>query len=272
MVLSRLVSSRSLASAILAIYVICFFIFMLAPILIVATASFSDTNFVTFPISGFTFRWFWRVWEYEPFRNSFILSLEVAVSSAICATIVGVPAALVLVRSRNRFAQSLMGFLLSPLSMPSIVIGFSLMFYLAAIGIKLSFFSLLIAHSVVSIPYIVRTVGGIYRSISPNYEDAARILGANGPRAFFYITLPMIRPAIFAGCMFSVLISIDNLPLSFFFSSNETNLLPVVVLSYTEFQFDPSVAAVCTLQLLIAMIFLGSLEWIYGLKRMATSI
>ena len=156
--------------------------------------------------------------------------------------------------------------------MPAIVVGFSLLFFFAAIGLRLSFWSLLIAHTVVSIPYIVRTVGGLYRGISPNYEEAAMILGASRWNVFLHVTLPMIRPAIFAGCMFSILISIDNLPISFFFSSNDTNLLPVVILSYTEYQFDPSVAAACSLQMLIAIVLLGILDRTYGLKRMATTM
>lgn len=264
--------SLSPLNMLLGLYVILFFVFMLTPILIVTMASFSDTNFVTFPIKGFTLRWFQRVWDYEPFRNSFILSIEVALASAVVAIVLGVPAALYLVRSRNRSAQWLMGFLLSPLSMPAIVIGFSLLFFLSAIGLPMSFASLLIAHSVVSIPYIVRTVGGIYRGTSTSYEEAATILGAGRWQTFRFVTLPMIRPAIFAGCLFSILISIDNLPISFFFSSTDTNLLPVVILSYTEYQFDPSVAAACTVQLVFAIILMFIVDRLYGLRRMVTAL
>jgi putative spermidine/putrescine transport system permease protein len=154
--------------------------------------------------------------------------------------------------------------------MPLIVLGFALLFYLSRLGFGVSFVSLLIAHTVVSLPYIVRTVAGVYRGISPEFEESAAILGANRWQVFRHVTLPMIKPGIFAGALFAMLISVDNLPISYFFGSADTNTLPVVMLSYLEHQFDPSVAAASTVQLVIAMIGLVLLERTYGLQRIGT--
>ena len=134
-------------------------------------------------------------------------------------------------------------FLLAPLSMPMIVLGLALLYYLSALGFGISFASLLIAHTVISIPYIVRTVVGVYRGLGPDYEEAAAILGADRWNILRHVTLPLIRPGIFAGSLFAFLISFDNLPISYFFGSATTNTLPVVMLSYLESQFDPSIAA-----------------------------
>ena len=113
-----------------------------------------------------------------------------------------------------------------------------------------------------------RTVLAGYRSVGPIHEEAARVLGANPWRCFYYVTLPLIRPSIFAGMMFAILISFDNLPLSFFFGSAATNTLPVVMLSYLQNQFDPAIAAVGTIQMGMALVLLGILEWAYGLKAL----
>ena len=153
--------------------------------------------------------------------------------------------------------------------MPLIVVGFALMFYLSALGLGVSFMSLLIAHTVISVPYIIRTVAGVYRGIPPDFEETAAVLGANRMQIFWYVTLPMIKPGIFAGMLFAILISIDNLPISFFFGSVDTNTLPVVMLSYLEHQFDPAVAAASTIQLIVAVIGLIIVERVYGLDAMA---
>jgi putative spermidine/putrescine transport system permease protein len=118
----------------------------------------------------------------------------------------------------------------------------------------------------VSIPYIVRTVAAVYRGMPPSLEETALALGASRWQTFRYVTFPIIRPGIFAGCLFAVLLSVDNLPLSYFFGSPTTSTLPVVMLSYLENQFDPSIAAVSTLQLAFALIVLLAIERLYGLR------
>jgi putative spermidine/putrescine transport system permease protein len=250
------------------LYVVLFFIFLLGPILIVVAISFTETEYVAFPPKGFSLRWYERFFEYDAFVDSFIVSVELAFATAILGVGLGVPAALAVTRGNVPFANSIMTFLLSPLSMPLIVMGFALLFYLSALGLGVSFLSLLIAHTVISLPYVVRTVAGVYRGISPDFEESAAVLGANRFQIFWKVTLPMIKPGIFAGMLFAMLISIDNLPISFFFGSADTNTLPVVMLSYLEHQFDPSIAAASCIQLIVAVIGLFIVERIYGLDAM----
>ncbi|MFI4986826.1 MAG: ABC transporter permease [Alphaproteobacteria bacterium] len=252
-------------------YLVVFFTFMLAPIVIVVVVSFSDASFVAFPIEALSLRWYYRIWEYRPFMDSLIVSLELAALSALLASGLGVPAALALVRSRSTYADLAATFLLAPLSMPMIVLGFSLLYYLSWLGLGVSFLSLLLAHTVISIPYVFRTVAGVYRGMGPDYEEAASILGAGRPQIFWHVTLPLIRPGIFAGALFAVLISLDNLPISFFFGSATSNTLPVVMLSYLQNQFDPSIAAISTVQMLLAVAALLVVERVYGLKHMSVA-
>ena len=85
------------------------------------------------------------------------------------------------------------------------------------------------------------------------------------------MTLPLIRPGIAAGCLFSFLTSFDNLPVSYFFGSAQTNTLPVVMLAYMEHQFDPSIAALSTLQLGMAVIALLVADRLYGIEKMTVA-
>jgi putative spermidine/putrescine transport system permease protein len=148
------------------------------------------------------------------------------------------------------------------------VLGFALLYYLAALSFGLSFLSLLVAHTVAGIPYIVRTVLATYRGIPAELEECASMLGAGRWQIIWYLTLPLVRPGIFAGGMFAILTSMDNLPLSFFFGSASVNTLPVVMLSYMENQFDPSIAAISTVQMVIAVAALLLLDRVYGIERL----
>jgi putative spermidine/putrescine transport system permease protein len=161
-----------------------------------------------------------------------------------------------------------MTYLLSPLSMPMIVIGFAALFFLSRVGIGVSFTALLIAHTTVCLPYVVRTVAATYRGTDRGLEEAAALLGANPLQVFWHVILPLIRPGIVAGSLFSFLVSFDNLPISYFFGSPDTLTLPVVMLSYMEHQFDPSIAALSTLQLLFAVICLVVVDRLYGIENM----
>ena len=255
----------------LGLYMALFVAFILAPIVAVVAMSFSTASFIVFPIPGFGLRWYARIWEYRPFVDSMIVSAELAVSSAALASLLAVPAALALARSRTTIAAILSNLLLAPLSVPAIVLGFALLYYLSALTLGISFASLLIAHTVAAIPFIVRTVLATYRAVPAQLEEAASILGASRLQVLWFATLPLVRPGIFAGAMFAVLTSLDNLPLSFFFGSAGTNTLPVVMLSYMENQFDPSIAAVSTVQMLVAIAALLALDRVYGIERLTVA-
>jgi putative spermidine/putrescine transport system permease protein len=260
-----------MAGLLLFLFVVAFFIFMLGPILVVVVISFTSAGYAAFPIPGWSLRWFYRIWEYQPFIDAMITSALVAIVATVLSCLLAVPAALYLTRSRARWADTMATFLLSPLSMPMIVIGFSSLFFLTRLGIGISFTALAITHTVVCLPYVLRTVTAVYRGVPPSYEEAAAILGAGRYRTFLEVTLPLIRPGIVAGSLFSFLTSFDNLPVSFFFGSAQTNTLPVVMLSYIENQFDPSIAALSTLQLLLAVICLIAADRIYGIEKMTVA-
>jgi putative spermidine/putrescine transport system permease protein len=172
----------------------------------------------------------------------------------------------VLVRSRAPWTEAFMTFLLSPLSMPMIVLGLALLFYLSALGLGISLLSLVIAHTIVGLPYVVRTVASVYRAVPPDLEESAAILGATRWQVFRHVTFWQIKPGIVAGAMFSILVSVDNLPISFFFGGPQTSTLPVVMLSYLEHQFDPSIAALSTVQLVIAVAGLLVINKFYRIR------
>ncbi|MCA0997296.1 ABC transporter permease [Alloyangia pacifica] len=252
-------------------FTIAFFVFMILPIAVVVVISFTSAGYAAFPIPGWSLKWFARIFEYRPFIDSLWVSLQLGVVATVASCVLGVPAALYLSRARSGWATAITTFLLSPLSMPMIVIGFASLFFLSALGFGVSFLSLAIVHTVICLPYVIRTVTAVYRAVPPAYEEAAQILGASRLTTFREVTLPLIRPGIAAGSLFSFLTSFDNLPVSYFFGSAQTNTLPVVMLAYMEHQFDPSIAALSTLQLLLAIVALVVADRLYGIEKMTVA-
>lgn len=255
----------------LAAYVLLFLLFLLAPIAIVVIVSFSSASFIAFPMPGLSLEWYLRVAEYKPFVQSLRVSLEVAAVSALGGITLGVPAAIWAGRDDGILARTFTGLMLAPISVPAILLGFSLLYLLSAMMIGISFLSLCITHTVIAIPYLSRTVLAAHRSLPAGYEEAAAVLGASRMRILFDIVLPLIRPSIFAGTLFSVLISLDNLSLSFFFGGAGTTTLPVVMLSYLQNQFDPSIAAIATVQMLIAVFALAIVNAVYGIEKLISA-
>ena len=258
---------HSRAKVLLGAWTVLFVAFLLLPMVVVVVVSFSSASFIAFPMPGLSLRWYERAFSYGPFMSSLATSIELALAATLVGTVVGIPASIAVARSRRRLAVIVANFLLTPLSMPGIVLGFALLYFLATLKIQNGFMSLLIAHSIVAIPYISRTVISVYRSIPVTHEEAGAVLGASRLR---HVILPQIMPGVFAGGMFAVLISFDNLPLSYFFGTAHTSTLPVVMLSYMENQFDPSIAAISTIQMLIAIVTLFAIHRAYGIERLTS--
>ena len=257
-----------IAQGVLTLFVVAFFVFLLAPIVVVVLFSFVDAAFVRLPIESFSLRWYVRMIEYRPFLTSLGFSLFLAVASGLIALVLSLPAALVLARSRSRFAEAVVTLLLAPLSMPMILLGVALLYYLSWMGLGVSVTALLIGHVVVAIPYITRTIIAVYQGTSPSYEESARILGATRWQVFRHVTLPLVRPGIISGLLFSMLVSLDNLPISLFFAGANTNTLPVVMLAYQQNQFDPAIGAISTVQLVVAIVALLLIQRATGLKHL----
>ncbi len=257
-------------NGLLGLFVFLFCIFLLAPILIVVAVSFTPGEAMTFPFKGFSLRWYARIVAYQPFMTSLATSLYLALASAALAIVLAVPAALGLARAKGRAANACMAFLLSPLAIPPLVIGLSLLYYLSKIGITASAPALLIAHTVVSVPYVMRTVIAVYRNVDANFSEAASVLGATRWQGFRHVTLPLIAPGIFAGSLFAFLVSLDNLGVSYFFGTADVTTLPVVMLSYLQNQFDPAIAAISTVQMGITLVLLLVVERCYGLRALTS--
>jgi putative spermidine/putrescine transport system permease protein len=141
-----------------------------------------------------------------------------------------------------------------------------LQFY-AAIGLRGSLIGLLIAHTIITVPYIVRSTLSSLAGLDASLEEAARVLGATGFEAFRLVTLPLIQPGLVAGALFAFITSLDNVPVTIFLISANQTTLPVLIFSSVEMGVDPSIAAVSTLLIVATGLILLIAERRTGLHR-----
>ncbi|MBM7652177.1 ABC transporter permease [Neobacillus cucumis] len=243
-------------------------LFVISPFIVLIPSSLTSAKFLSFPPQGFSFQWYAKILDRPEFIDSFIFSIELAVVTAIAATILGTLAGFSIAKYKFRGKKIVNTFLLSPLSVPSLIVGIAVLIYFTKIGIAGSFFGLLLAHLLITIPYVVRLVLTGMTSFDYSLEKAAAIVGAKPIRVFWDITLPLIRPAVFSGFIFSFLNSFDNVTLSLFLVSPQQMTLPLTIFSYIQENVDPLISAVSTAVILLSLIPVILLEKVYGLQRL----
>lgn len=243
--------------------------FLLLPVLIVVLAAFTSGDFITFPPPGWSLRWFGKVLADPQFMQPLWNSVQLALAATLIACVLAVPAALALGRSSSSWARGVEVALLSPLSLPTILLGIGLLFTAARVGLSGSFLVLLGGHVVIVAPYVLRAVIGVYAGMNPALEEAAAVLGANPWQRLRYITFPLVRTGVLAGALFAFLMSFDDVAVALFLTSPRTVTLPVSILSYLVYNYDPSVAAIATIQIGISVVLLLVLDRVIGLRQIA---
>lgn len=251
----------------LIVYVTLIAVFLLAPIVIVIVAAFTSAEFIMFPPRGFSLRWFEQVLANPEFITPLWNSIRLGIAATLVSSVLAIPAALALSRGSVPARRSVETFLLAPLSLPTIILAVGLLFFSARVGLTDSFLALLAGHVVITIPYMLRTVLAVYSGVNREIEDAARVLGANRFRVAWHVTLPMIRSGVLAGAIFVFLLSFDEVSVALLLSNSDTTTLPVSILSYLVYNYDPSVAAISAIQIAIVIVALLVLERAFGIRN-----
>jgi putative spermidine/putrescine transport system permease protein len=240
-------------------------------LVVAAGVAFGEDRIARFPPRGFSTRWFSAALSEPTFIGALINSLQLATLATILSVLIGLPGAIALVRRRFPAQAALESFLLSPLTIPGVLFGIAMLFFLGATGFGLNWWGLLIAHVVIAVPYVLRATVAVYRGFDRGLEEAALVLGATPWRTFWHVTLPMLRPGLAAGGLFAFLTSFDNVPVSIFLTTARNNTLPVTIMSYLVAQdFDAIIGAICTLQVGIVLVMLYLLDRIYGIGRLTS--
>lgn len=251
----------------LSLFVVLVYTFLFAPLVIIAFTSIGTENYIAFPPKGFTFKWFLNVFTSESFMSSMFTSLFISFVATVVALIIGVPASYGLSRYDFRGKALLKSFFLSPLVIPGIVVGFSLFKFLL-VKLNLSvYMSLFIGHTLVIIPYIIRVVGSSLEVFDYSIEEAAQSLGCKKSETFFKVVLPNITSGIMAAFMMAFINSFNNVPVSMFLTGPGVSTLPITMMNYVEYNYDPTVSALSVILMILTIAIMFVLEKTLGLKN-----
>ncbi|MBO8164536.1 MAG: ABC transporter permease [Brevibacillus sp.] len=238
------------------------------PFVIIIPSSLTAAGYLSFPPQGFSWQWYEKILDRPEFIDSLWFSLQLAFVTAILATLIGTLAAFALSKYQFRGSRVVNALLLSPLTVPTLIIGIAVLMFFTRIGLAGTFTGLLLAHILISIPYVVRLVLTGLSMFDYTLEKAGYMLGARPFRVFWDVTLPLIRPAIVSGMIFSFLTSFDNVTVSLFLISPGTTTLPLAIFNYMQETLDPLVASISTVVILLSLVFIVLLEKVYGLERL----
>ncbi|MEJ8307033.1 ABC transporter permease [Saccharibacillus sacchari] len=243
------------------------YLFLILPVLVIFLSAFSPQEYPQFPPEGFSVRWFEALFTNRQWHSALWNSIVLLLIVTPLTVILGTGAAYALGRLQFRGKQALQSFMLSPLMIPQVVLGIALLYELTTLGLINSIWGLVIGHIVVAFPYVIRTVGVSVSSLDPKLELASMSLGAGPVTTFRRVTLPLIRPGIVAGAIFSAVTSFGEVSISLFVSSPRTITVPVRIFGYIDQTFDPSVNAISVIFIVLAVAALIVIDRTIGLTK-----
>jgi len=255
-----------LKNKLLPIFTLGVYVFLLAPLVIITGTAFGEATYLKFPPTGFSLKWIKNIFEVEMFVNTFGISIQIAVIGTLCALIIGLPAAYALSRYSFKGKSLIQGLFLTPIIVPGIVFGFSLL-KLLIIRFELPILpSLFIGHTIVILPYIIRVISSSLEGFDFEIEEAAISLGASRFKTFFIVILPNVTSGIIAAFILAFINSFNNVPISIFLTGPGISTLPIQMMSYVEYYFDPTVSALSVVLMIMTAVLMFIVERTLGLS------
>ncbi|MCG8358872.1 MAG: ABC transporter permease [Kiloniellales bacterium] len=253
------------------------YIFLLSPMVVVIGTSLNGPKGTTdasfqFPPENVSLYWYGRIPEAQ--IEALALSFALAGIAALGACVLGVPAALGLVRSNLPGKALISTVFRAPLQIPSIVTGIAFLQLFYLIGDLTGFYwqgtllGLAIGHIFVATPYVVGTVTAILQRFDMRLEEAALIHGATRWRAFRRVTLPVIMPGVYAGALYAFMVSFGDVPIAIFLTAPGFVTYPVELFTALENDFDPSIMASASMVIFLCLIALLAVQKLVGLDTL----
>lgn len=251
------------------LYALCglILLFLMLPCIAVIPMSLSSDSILTFPPRRWGLRWYENLLEAAEWRRGAGVSLLVALQVVVFSTIIGTAAAYSIKVVGGGAAKALRLVLMLPMVVPLILIAVGIFFIYARAEINNTIAGLVLAHTLLAIPFVVICVISGLDVYDMNQERVAQSLGASRLRAFLDVTFPQIRVAILSSSLFAFMTSFDETVVSLFISSGETSTLPKLMFESIRDQQDPTIAAASTIVLVVSSLALGLTQWLSTRQR-----
>jgi len=246
------------------LYVLAAIIMMLLviPTLIVIPMSFSDSQYLEFPPSNWSDRWYIVYLESSKWMRATVTSLQVGVLTMLLATPLGIMAAYALFVSGHRASRAIFVLLITPIIVPVILIAIGTFYAYGRVGLNNTITGLVLAHTALAAPLVMIVITSALRNYDLNQERVARSLGATRIKAFFVITLPQIKFSIVTAALLSFLTSFDEVIIAIFVSGGKNATLTKHMFAALRDFIDPTIAAISTIMILVSTTLLLATQFI----------
>jgi putative spermidine/putrescine transport system permease protein len=238
------------------------FIFLLAPILAIIPLSFNGGNYLSYPLQGFSWQWYEAVFAPRPWMPALWNSITIGLATTVLATTTGTLAAYGLSYTDFPGKKLVMALLISPMVVPLVITAVAVYLAFADLGLVRSFTGLVLAHTVLAIPFVVITVTATLHGFDRNMVRAAASLGAGPLTAFFTVTMPLTAPGILSGAVFAFVTSFDEVVVALFLAGPEQFTVPRRMFNALRDKLDPSIVALAVFLVLISVLLLVTMEFL----------
>lgn len=246
----------------LALFAVAYLLFLYVPVLLLPLFSFNDSIFVSFPLKGFTTKWYEQAFADQDMLNALIASLQVGAVVAIISTILGLFGAKAVTRYRMPGQAAVTGMIMLPLFIPEIILGISLLILINGIEIELSLITVAIGHVMLCTPFAMAVLTSRLDGFDKSLEEASMDLGESPWMTFWRVTFPLVAPGIVSSLLLTFIVSFDEFLLSFFLAGQQPTL-PVFIWSQLRFPNKlPGVLALGALILVVSCILVVIAEWV----------
>jgi putative spermidine/putrescine transport system permease protein len=235
-------------------------LFLTAPILVILPLSFNSEPYFSYPIPGWSLRWYEHFFTSPAWQRALRNSLVVATATTAVATPLGTMAALGLTRPDFPLRGVVAALLISPMVVPSVITAVGLYFFYSRIGLSESLLGLVLAHTVLATPFVVIIVGATLAGFDVTLPRAAASLGARPLWTFLTVTLPLILPGIVSGAVFAFVTSFDEVVVVIFLAAVEQHTLTREMWKGIRENINPTILAVACLMAAISIVVLTSVE------------
>ena len=246
------------------------FVFLLAPVVVVAITSIGESSVLSLPPSEFSFRWYEEFLRSERWQEATMNSLIAGIGTTVVATGIGTAAALGVSNLGRRSEAAVTGLTILPLLVPGVVLGSSLLVLLGEFGFQQTYPAIIAAHSLWATPLAFSVVRASLSRFDPQLREAALDLGASPVRAFLEVVAPNIRSGLLAAALIAFIVSLQEFVMTLFVSGPGTRTVPVLAWNSVRDSLDPLISVVSTL--LVGVVLLAVLVGaaVVGIERLAT--
>jgi putative spermidine/putrescine transport system permease protein len=204
-------------------------LFLWAPLTIILVYAFNTSNIQSWPIPGFTLRWFRVAWEDQEARDALLLSLKAALAATGIALVLGTMAAAGVSRFRFFGRETLSFLLVLPIALPGVITGIALSSFYTFWGVQFSLWTIVIGHATFCVVIVYNNVLARLRRTSPSLIEASMDLGADGWQTFRFVTFPVLSTALISGALLAFALSFDEVIVTLF-TAGAQNTLPIWIL------------------------------------------